>query len=233
MNTSDNIKLVTMAIILLICCITADAQFFTVRHKDKEKEVEVEAEKITAESGHIPEKTTDLSLIENMPALNENTKWMLDGMRKRQYISLPVDELKINSPYGYRTDPFTGKRQFHSGVDIDADFNYVYCVMPGKVIKSGKNRALGEFVQIEHGEFRTTYGHLMQRLVEAKTAVEAGQTIGISGSSGRSTGEHLHFCISFKGKSIDPAPILDYFLQVTKEARKELENMINSELSNK
>jgi murein DD-endopeptidase MepM/ murein hydrolase activator NlpD len=103
--------------------------------------------------------------------------------------------------------------------------------MPGRVIKSGKNRTLGEFVQVEHGEFVTTYGHLMQRLVAAKEMVEAGHPIGISGSTWRSTGEHLHFGMSYDGKSIDPTPILNYILQITKEARNELEKIMTNEFS--
>jgi murein DD-endopeptidase MepM/ murein hydrolase activator NlpD len=146
--------------------------------------------------------------------IEENKKYVLDGMGKNQHLALPVDEPAINSPYGYRTDPISGKRKFHRGVDMKADFNCVYSVMPGKVVKSGRNRELGEFVQVEHGEFMTTYGHLFQRLVNAKEAVEAGQVLGISGSSGRSTGEHLHFAMSFKGKSIDPMPILNYIRQL-------------------
>jgi len=220
------INFITAAIFFIICCVTASAQFNTLRPKENT----IEAEKAVAESPDREQGAAGMQSADSNPLLDENKRMVLEGMRKRQYISLPVDELKINSTYGYRNDPFTGKRKFHKGVDLDADFNYVYSVLPGRVIKSGKNRELGEFIQIEHGEFRTTYGHLMQRLVEAKATVEAGQPIGISGSSGRSTGEHLHFAITFNGKSIDPMPILDYFLQVTKEARNELDRVINNEV---
>ncbi|MDR1592770.1 MAG: M23 family metallopeptidase [Prevotellaceae bacterium] len=227
MNKKTRIFFTATALFFTICCLSSQAQFFTVKAKEAEKEKIVE--KTVADSQTVLKDVGAVTSVSNNSGLNDGAKRMLDGMRKRQYFSLPMDELKINSPYGYRTDPFTGKRKFHKGVDLNADFNYVYSVMPGKVIKSGRNRTLGEFIQIEHGEFRTTYGHLLQRLVAVKEAVEAGQPIGISGSSGRSTGEHLHFGMTYGGKSIDPIPILNYILQITKDARDELERITTNE----
>ncbi|MDR2126816.1 MAG: M23 family metallopeptidase [Prevotellaceae bacterium] len=213
------------ALIFVTCCLSAKSQFYTIRAKEPEK-AEV-AEKIVADSQTVVKEVDAVRSVVDNSEPDDGTKLMLDGMRKRQYLSLPVDELKINSPYGYRNDPVTGKRRFHNGVDLEADFNYVYSIMPGRVVKSGRNRMLGEFVQVEHGEFISTYGHLLQRLVAAKDVVEAGQPIGISGSTGRSTGEHLHFGMSFDGKNIDPQPILNYIMSITQEARKELENAVN------
>jgi murein DD-endopeptidase MepM/ murein hydrolase activator NlpD len=202
------------------CCVSVSAQFHTLLPKDKQKDTET---KITDRQSVTGEVTGAPSAVNPLP--EDKANGTLEGMRKRQYLALPVDELNVNSSYGYRTDPFTGKRKFHKGVDLDTDFNYVYSIMPGRVIKSGRNRTLGEFIQIEHGHFRSTYGHLLQRLVGAKEAVEAGQPIGISGSSGRSTGEHLHFGLTYGGKAIDPMPILNYILQIAKEARNELEQI--------
>jgi murein DD-endopeptidase MepM/ murein hydrolase activator NlpD len=214
---------------LITYCISASAQFYTLLPEDRQKQKE--AEKTVADSQSGTKEVTGLKSVNANLSLDGNTKVTLEGMRKRQFLALPVDCLKINSEYGYRTDPFTGKRKFHKGVDLDTDFNCVYSIMPGKVIKSGRNRTLGEFIQVEHGEFRTTYGHLLQRLVDAKETVEAGQPIGISGSSGRSTGEHLHFGMTYDGKSIDPMPILNYILQITKDARDEFERIITNEFS--
>jgi len=220
-----------MFIVFIVYGVQIWAQFNTVLPKDRLKSPEADA--IIEEN--ISNQTTDrIKTVQSsgMPDnINEPGRIVLDGMRKRQYLSLPVDELTVTSPYGYRTDPITGKRRFHRGIDFDADFNYVYSVMPGKVVKSGKNRDLGEFVQVQHGEFVTTYGHLFQRLVSAKDAVEAGQPIGISGSTGRSTGEHLHFGMAFNGKYIDPQPILDYIVSIMQEAKGELEKIITNELT--
>jgi len=203
---------------LLAGNLSALAQFNTLWPKEKIKE-DVVNEVIEETQSVTPKQTVKIE---------EDKRYVIDGMMKRQNLALPIDELKINSKFGYRSDPFTGKRTFHRGIDLDADFNYVYSIMPGKVIKSGKNKTLGEFVQVEHGEFMTTYGHLFQRLVRGKEAVEAGQAIGISGSSGRSTGEHLHFQMSHNGKIIDPVPVLIYISYIMQETKKELENAISS-----
>jgi murein DD-endopeptidase MepM/ murein hydrolase activator NlpD len=221
----NQVKIVVIAAaILSIACLSAQAQFNTIYLKHKLQELA--AEKIMEETaGAHAEETKQIQGTKSIN-LDEKEQYVLNGMNRRQNLALPIDELTVTSPYGYRNDPFTGKRKFHKGIDLDADFHYVYSVMPGKVLKSGKNRELGEFVQVEHGEFVTTYGHLFQRLVEAKQFVEAGQSIGVSGSTGRSTGEHLHFGMSFNGKSIDPMPILNYIQQVLHEAKKEIEHAI-------
>jgi len=208
----------------MISYLTVTAQFNTLRPKDKINELE--AEKMIQDSIQTnTEKAGEIQTVQES-TIEEGEKYILNGMHKNQNLALPIDELNVTSSYGYRTDPFTRKRTFHKGIDLNADFNYVYSIMPGKVVKSGKNRALGEFIQVEHGEFVTTYGHLFQRLVSSKEVVEAGQPIGVSGSTGRSTGEHLHFQMSYNGKNIDPLPVLNYIRQIMQEARKELENAI-------
>jgi len=226
MNKRQKINKIFLLLFFVIFSYNAVGQFNTLLPKDKIKEEAVD-EIIAEEQG--TNKTAPRQVQPLQPIkIDDEKQYVIDGMNKRQNLALPIDEIKINSPYGYRNDPFTGKRTFHRGVDMDADFNYVYSIMPGKVVKSGRNRELGEFIQVEHGEFITTYGHLFQRLVSMKEAVEAGQPIGISGSSGRSTGEHLHFGILFNGKSIDPLPILNYIQYVMQEAKIELEKAISN-----
>lgn len=122
---------------------------------------------------------------------------------QRRYLSLPIDSIVITSPYGKRKDPITGKEAIHKGIDLRGNNDYVYSIMPGKVTKTGKNKTLGNYVVIKHGDFESTYGHLYNVLINAKQAVEAGQPIGISGNTGRSTGEHLHFGLKFKNEIID------------------------------
>ena len=219
MNIKMIKKIAFASLIFAISCLSAIAQFNTLLPKAKMKQ-NMEASEV--------DSAFSVKIQSSEPVtLEENKKYILDGMKKSRYLALPIDGLIVNSGYGYRTDPISGKRKFHRGVDLSADFNYVYSVMPGKVVKSGRNRELGEFVQVAHGEFMTTYGHLFQRLVNAKEAVEAGQPIGISGSSGRSTGEHLHFGMSFNGKNIDPMPVLTYISQVRQEAKKAIEDTIS------
>ena len=123
---------------------------------------------------------------------------------------LQSDTLIVNSPYGYRKDPFTGKRRFHSGVDLKASGENVYAVMPGRIRDTGYSKGLGNYVVLDHGDLRMTYGHLLTTVGRKGDEVKAGQSVGITGSTGRSTGEHLHVSAKFKGKEIDPLPILMY-----------------------
>ena len=82
-------------------------------------------------------------------------------------------------------------------------------------------------------DFTSIYGHLYSVLVNAKQAVEAGQPIGISGSTGRSTGEHLHFQMEYKDKTIDPKPILDYINEVIRTVKGQISQQIDNELRRK
>ncbi len=137
-----------------------------------------------------------------------------DNPKKQIYFSLPLDTIIVNSDYGYRLHPVRKKRQFHKGIDLKARSNYVYSVMPGKVLKTGKNKILGNYVRIQHGKFESLYAHLNQILINKKEIVTAGKKIGITGNTGRSTGEHLHFGMKYDDKPIDPKIILEYINKV-------------------
>ena len=123
---------------------------------------------------------------------------------------LPLDTLIVTSPYGYRIDPFTRKRKMHSGMDFRASSDKVYAMMPGKIVKVGNDKVSGKYVTIQHGNITISYCHLSETLVKKNTFVEAGYVVGITGNTGRSTGEHLHLTCKIKGRAIDPSLILDY-----------------------
>ncbi|GHT53661.1 peptidase M23 [Bacteroidia bacterium] len=124
---------------------------------------------------------------------------------------LPISELIVNSPYGYRIDPFSHKKKFHAGVDFAATAHDVFAIMPGKIKEVGYDKkGLGNYVIIEHGEFTVTYGHLYTSIGSKGDYVGAGTKIGITGNTGRSTGEHLHLGIKHKRKNIDPMPLIRY-----------------------
>lgn len=134
-------------------------------------------------------------------------------------VPLESDTLVVNSPYGYRTDPITGKRRFHAGVDLRAAADNVYAIMPGRIAGIGYDKKLGNYVRIDHGDLTITYGHLLTTAGKKGDEVFAGQSVGITGSTGRSTGEHLHVSAKFKGKGIDPLPILRYIQDITHRFR--------------
>ena len=123
----------------------------------------------------------------------------------------PLRTLLITSPFGYRTDPFTRKRAFHSGIDLRANYEPAYAITYGEVIHVGHDNRSGLFVTIRHGSITLSYCHLSQSLVTKGTHVRPGTPIAITGNSGsRSTGPHLHLTLkdTKKGRAIDPSILL-------------------------
>ena len=123
---------------------------------------------------------------------------------------LPLDTLIVTSPYGYRIDPFTRKRKMHSGMDFRASSDKVYAMMPGKVLKVGYDKVSGNYITLQHGSITVSYCHLSQVLKNKNEFVTVGEVIGVTGNTGRSTGEHLHLTCIIKDKKVNPMIILDY-----------------------
>ena len=132
-------------------------------------------------------------------------------------VAYPLRNIKVNSPYGYRTDPITGKRKFHNGIDLQARNEEAYAMFDGVVYKVGQDKTSGNYVVIQHGNFRISYCHLSQILTAKGSPVRPGDIIAITGSTGRSTGPHLHLTCKFKGKALDPSVLLDYIQALRSE----------------
>jgi murein DD-endopeptidase MepM/ murein hydrolase activator NlpD len=117
----------------------------------------------------------------------------------------------VTSAFGWRISPFTGRRQFHGGLDIAADPGTdILAAARGKVVFAGPKGPLGQTLVLDHGHgFRTTYGHTSAFHVHVGEQVERGQRVAAVGSSGRSTGPHVHYAVSVKGRTVDPS---DYVL---------------------
>lgn len=128
----------------------------------------------------------------------------------RQLVALPLDTIIVNSRFGNRIHPIEKILKLHRGIDLAADSNYVYSVMPGKIIRVSSNRRSGNYVVVEHGSYQSIYCHLRKSYVDKGDYVDAGQILGLSGNTGMSTGEHLHFALKHQGKYIDPEPFLNY-----------------------
>lgn len=116
----------------------------------------------------------------------------------------------ISSRFGKRIDPVNQKKAFHEGVDIRGKRgDKIRATASGKVIKAFKNSGYGNYVEISHGNgYITAYGHMQNYLVKKGEFVEQGQVIGQVGSSGRSTGPHLHYEIRLNKKLINPATFM-------------------------
>ena len=123
-------------------------------------------------------------------------------------VCLPLKHLKINSAYGYRTHPLSGKYALHAGVDLKARNDTVFAILDGFVKSSGYDDGLGINIRLAHGGVESVYGHLSRILVATQDSVTAGEPIGITGATGRVTGEHLHLSIRYRDRYIDPLQFL-------------------------
>ncbi len=112
----------------------------------------------------------------------------------------------ISSLFGWRTDPINGKREFHEGIDYAGKpKTVVKAVAAGIITWSARRSGYGNMVEINHGNGHVTrYAHNQQNLVAVGDKVEKGQPIAIMGSTGRSTGTHVHFEVIHNGKHVDP-----------------------------
>nr|MBQ0091346.1 M23 family metallopeptidase [Candidatus Enterousia merdequi] len=134
-------------------------------------------------------------------------KWHgLDRLTKILPLGAPVDKNVITSQYGVRQDPFTKENKQHKGIDFAGKIgSELYAVAPGRVISAGDRSGYGTTVEIDHGlGFTTLYAHLSKIKVSRGDWVRPGTVIGLAGSSGRSTGPHLHYEIRYKGTPFNP-----------------------------
>lgn len=122
----------------------------------------------------------------------------------------PTLSKRITSNFGYRSDPFSGRAAFHAGIDIAGKTgDPIYAAGAGKVVTVASDNSHGKYIVIEHPEgLESWYLHLSKMTISVGDQVSKGQEIGKLGSTGRSTGPHLHFEILKKGKTIDPLPYL-------------------------
>ena len=117
---------------------------------------------------------------------------------------------RLTSPFGYRNDPFTGARSFHSGIDLAAPIGTsVKATLDGKIAETGFNRIFGNYVIITHERgYQSLYGHLSAVYVKRGQYVTQGTVVGAVGNTGYSTGPHLHLSIYKNGNLINPFSVL-------------------------
>ncbi|HEX8383175.1 MAG TPA: M23 family metallopeptidase [Sphingomonas sp.] len=122
----------------------------------------------------------------------------------------PVARMDYTSNFGIRSDPFRGTAAMHAGVDIRGPLGTpIYATADGIVAESDRRGGYGNLVELDHGKgIATRYGHLSKLLVVAGARVKRGQLIGLMGSTGRSTGSHLHYEVRIDGRAVNPVPFL-------------------------
>ena len=198
--------------LLAICAITMThsisyAQFNTVSMEKSFYKVEVATASDNVDDDNRRGIVQTPETVTTKPETKESTSFNI--------FRLPLDTLIVTSPYGYRIDPFTRKRKMHSGMDFRASSDKVYAMMPGRVLKVGYDKISGNYVTLQHGSITVSYCHLSQVLKNKNEFVTVGEVVGVTGNTGRSTGEHLHLTCKIKGRAIDPSLILDYITRLT------------------
>jgi len=141
----------------------------------------------------------------------------------RALIDVPVrkpvpGEIDMSSPFGVRTDPFLGRPAMHTGIDLRGETGEpVYATAAGRIASAGHDGGYGNMVEIDHGNgLATRYGHLSEIDVTVGQAVRIGQVIGKIGSTGRSTGPHLHYETRINGEPVNPQKFLRAGLRLGK-----------------
>ncbi|MCC2976957.1 M23 family metallopeptidase [Sphingomonas sp. PL-96] len=122
----------------------------------------------------------------------------------------PIDDMKLSSNFGVRSDPFRGTAAMHAGIDLPGPIGTpVYATADGIVGRAQRAGGYGNLIELNHGKgIQTRYGHLSKILVGENTRVRRGQLIGLMGSTGRSTGSHLHYEVRINGAAVNPVPYL-------------------------
>jgi murein DD-endopeptidase MepM/ murein hydrolase activator NlpD len=127
--------------------------------------------------------------------------------RESMVAGRPIKKGWMSSEYGMRIDPFHGKQQWHAGVDFAGrDGDDVIAVASGVVTWSGDRNGYGKMVEINHSDgYITRYAHNQENIAHLGAIVQKGDVIAQMGSSGRSTGPHVHFEVFKNGRTVDPA----------------------------
>ena len=145
----------------------------------------------------------------------------IDHLFATMPLSAPMQEYRISSGFGKRIDPFTKNPAMHYGLDMKAPFkSRVYSPAAGRVVFAGWKGSYGRMIEIDHGlGIRTRYGHLYKILVKRGQSVAFSDPIGLIGSSGRSTGPHLHYEINQGRRALDPIKIMKVSSHVFKKGK--------------
>ncbi len=161
----------------------------------------------------IPADGNDISIIDEANAVADALKryQAARGALLAAPIKAPVaGGLNTTSNFGTRTDPFLKRAAFHSGMDFSATSGSpVLAAANGTVVFAGSNGGYGNMIEIDHGNgLKTRYAHLSRILVSKGDTIDGGERIGLVGSTGRSTGPHLHFEVRRDGNAINPASFI-------------------------
>ncbi len=150
------------------------------------------------------------SLFNNWQALDNGGPVATSDAKVSIPSRMPVEGIRLTSGYGMRNHPVLGGRRRHSGVDLAGPVGTpIYATADGVISKADWFGGYGLYIQIEHGgEMQTRYGHMSRLNVAPFQRVRKGEIIGYMGSTGRSTGSHLHYEVRIAGEAVNPIPYM-------------------------
>lgn len=198
-------KYLVIVLMSVMPFMTVRAQFYTITSHPQPQSQPCEGKAIEPpfQAEHVG-KNRNSTMIES----NENVTEYIESSAIYKGISLPLKRIKVTSPFGMRKDPFTSEWRMHNGIDLYAENNEVYAMLDGIVKKVGYDSRSGNYVILQHGEYTISYCHLSAITVKENTPVLAGDVVGITGNTGRSTREHLHITCRKDGRCLDPEIVL-------------------------
>ncbi len=157
------------------------------------------------------ETSADTAVQTMSSGVNAQTVPLKLEYKKKSNMTAPLEDGVYTSYFGERTDPIAGDEDYHKGIDIAADEGEpIKAVFDGIVSAAGEDERSGKYVFLEHGKgIVTLYCHCSEIIVGKGERIKQGETIALVGSTGYSTGPHLHFEVRMNGESIDPLPLLE------------------------
>lgn len=192
-----------------------------------DKVVPLNEEEMTGKGGPFQALAPDMNLSDEDDALRVELERRLQRWEQvvGVYVSLPLakplENYYITSYFGRRKDPINGRYSMHSGVDMAGPYKQkVTATAPGVVTFAGRRTAYGRVIDVDHGHgLVTRYGHLAKIKVKKGQRVDLGTTIALLGSSGRSTGPHVHYEVRYNGKPINPSKFMKAGTHVQQQAK--------------
>ena len=231
-----------MVIVALILTAEVKAQFFTVPIGQKPKPLQVEQQIPALDSRSNPDlegnaDNTQDNAAENVPYPDckgntashsgkaPSSRVSFSGERDavaesrhpndRARFSLPLQRIRITSPYGMRRHPIYKDWRFHNGIDLAAHYEPVYAMLDGTVTEVGSNPSAGKFVTLKHSpDLEVTYMHLSRIHVTKGDCILSGDIVALSGNTGVSCSPHLHIKATYRHRSLNPIHILRLFQQM-------------------
>ena len=205
----------------IICCLLLVCNFAYSQEKKKKVVKPVYIGPI-----YLGERKDTLSIFKPDTAKNlilETMKYNLTNLLKNidtikrvndveKKVCLPLKNIRLTSLYGVRLHPILKVYKYHSGIDLSARTDFVYAVMEGRIKTVGYNDLIGNYVFLNCGAMEFGYGHLSIINVKIGDTVKCGDILGITGNTGLSTGEHLHFIVRYENMNLDPVAFLKELL---------------------